>query len=364
MSRKFLFDFGLSQEDPLTEQLTLEIQPGDRILSLASGGEVPITLAALNDNIRVTAVDISESQIRLCRLKLCAALHIRFPLNGQFLGYGRLSGGNRAALYHAEIRPFLSQEDADYWDGKQSYIRRGIVGAGRFERYLRKLKGVGGMVIGRKNLYALIMAGSLEAQSGVFDKRIATRRILHVLFKVAFHPAIYRKRGLQDQALIHAGKSTGERFYGKFRDFCTSTPASENYFMHYFLIGGCVTEDAYPAYLQPANLERLKRNLDHLDFRVISFQEALQEQPAGYYNKIHLSNLGDWLTESEFESLTAIFREKLTPGTRICYRHLQKNHLKEEGTDLYKTERNLSDRAMRLDRFPFYSVQLMVIRRQ
>jgi S-adenosylmethionine:diacylglycerol 3-amino-3-carboxypropyl transferase len=361
MSRKFLFDFGLSQEDPLTEQLTLEVRPGDRILSLASGGEVPLTLAALNDDIRITAVDISESQIRLCRLKLCAAQHIKFPLNGQFLGYGRLSGSNRAALYHADIRPFLTEEDAAYWDGKQSYIRRGIVGAGRFERYLRKLKGVGGMVIGRKNLYALIMAGSLEAQSRVFDTRIATRRILQVLFNVAFHPAIYRKRGLQDQALIHAGKSTGERFYGKFRDFCTSTPASENYFMHYFLIGGCVTDYAYPAYLQPANLERLKKNLANLEFRVISFQEALREQPAGYFNKIHLSNLGDWLTEAEFENLTAIFRERLLSGSRICYRHLQKNHLREESGGWYQIERNLSDRAMRLDRFPFYTVQLMII---
>jgi S-adenosylmethionine:diacylglycerol 3-amino-3-carboxypropyl transferase len=363
MSRKFLFDFGLSQEDPFTEQLTLEVKPGDRILSLASGGEVPLTLSALNENIQVTAVDISENQIRLCRLKLCAALHIKFPLNGRFLGYGKLSGGNREALYHAEIRPFLSAEDAEYWDGKISYIRKGITGAGRFERYLRKLKGLGGLVIGKKNLYQLILAATPEDQARVFDTRIATRKVLQLLFKIAFHPAVYRKRGLQDQALIHAGKSTGERFYGKFRDFCTSTPASANYFMHYFLIGGCVTDDAYPAYLHPEPLERLKANLEHLEFRVQSFQDALQEMEPGYYNKVHLSNLGDWLSEAEFESMTGIFRERLLPGTRICYRHLQKNHLKE-GTGWYEIERDLSEQSQRLDRFLFYTVQLMVITRQ
>ena len=37
---KNLFDFGMSQEDPLSEQSVLNIQTGDSVLSLASGGEV------------------------------------------------------------------------------------------------------------------------------------------------------------------------------------------------------------------------------------------------------------------------------------------------------------------------------------
>lgn len=58
-----LFDFGISQEDPLTEQLVLDVKPTDQILSVASGGEVPLSLLSLNENITISAVDISEDSI-------------------------------------------------------------------------------------------------------------------------------------------------------------------------------------------------------------------------------------------------------------------------------------------------------------
>jgi S-adenosylmethionine:diacylglycerol 3-amino-3-carboxypropyl transferase len=54
-----LFDFGISQEDASTEQFVLGVNPADRILSVASGGEVPLSLLSLNDNITICAVDLS-----------------------------------------------------------------------------------------------------------------------------------------------------------------------------------------------------------------------------------------------------------------------------------------------------------------
>ena len=83
---KAAYDFGLSQEDYQTEQAVLDLQPGDRLLCIASGGEVPLNLLCSHRDVDITAVDISAAQIHLCRLKLLAALRFSFPLNCFFLG--------------------------------------------------------------------------------------------------------------------------------------------------------------------------------------------------------------------------------------------------------------------------------------
>jgi len=352
----FLFDFGLSQEDPLTEQTVLDIRPGERILSLASGGEVALSLLSLNENTRIKAVDISDAQIRLCRLKLTTAAVLGFPENGAFLGYSAMNEERRLQIYRDLIRRQLPVQDAEFWDRQLSYIGKGIIHAGRFEQYIRKMRGIAQLFIGRKNLEMLISCSSTSEQEEVFDRDIATRKSLRMLFKVAFHPSIYRKRGLQDQALIHAGKTTGERFYSKFRDFCTVNPASENYFLQFFLTGHCLDGTAYPPYLQSCNKNRLISNLPKMEFKTISFQEALREEEPGTFGRIHMSNLGDWMTKEEFMELLDLFCGYCTPGSRILYRYLQKNHFADILATHFPIDSQLSVLAEKKDRFPFYGI--------
>jgi S-adenosylmethionine:diacylglycerol 3-amino-3-carboxypropyl transferase len=355
-----LFDFGISQEDPRSEQLALDLHPTDSILSVASGGEVPLSLASLVDDIRILAVDISESQVRLCRLKLLAALQIEFPLNGQFLGYAKMDGTLRKNLYHDRILPGLTPEDALYWSGNLSHIEQGIVGAGRFERYISKMRFASSLFIGKKNLYHLIHSGSLEEQKEYFLKHIATRKSLRSLFKIAFHPAIYKKRGLKEQALIHAGKTTGERFYGKFEDFCTSSPTSGNYFLQYFLTGSCITDESLPDFLQPANKSRLIKNLSGLELSAASWQDALRGKEKGYFNKLHLSNLGDWMSVEEFGDVLSLIDEQCDDNTRICCRYLQKNQFAEPRSR-FNIDHEFSAQIEKVDRFPFYTIQAITL---
>jgi S-adenosylmethionine:diacylglycerol 3-amino-3-carboxypropyl transferase len=351
-----LFDFGISQEDALSEQLILDVKPNDRILSVASGGEVPLSLLSLNENIRICAVDLSENQIKLCRFKLISAIYLDFPLNGQFLGYANLAGKIRSKFYRKYIRPHLTESDTSFWDQNLQQIENGVVNAGRFEQYISKMRFIIAPFIGRKNLLQLINSKKADEQKMVFNDKIATRKSLQLLFKVAFHPAIYKKRGLQEQALIHAGKSTGERFYSKFEDFCTATPAAENYFLQYFLTGNCINPKSFPAYLQAANKQRLINNLNHLELKTGSFQDALNEKEKGHFNKIHISNLGDWLIEEDFAQVWELIKTKCNPGTHVCYRYLQKNHFQNIAKLDFDIDEELSALAQHTDRFPFYEI--------
>jgi S-adenosylmethionine:diacylglycerol 3-amino-3-carboxypropyl transferase len=164
-----LFDFGISQEDSLTEQLVLDIKSADRILSVASGGEVPLSLLSLNENITICAVDISEEQIKLCRLKLMAAIYVDFPLNGGFLGYSKLKEKERSKIYKTTIRPLLSGEDKLFWDKNLKFIEKGVVNAGRFENYMQQLRFIVYLFLGKKNIRRLIKSQSQEEQLKVFQ---------------------------------------------------------------------------------------------------------------------------------------------------------------------------------------------------
>lgn len=356
MRMAVLVDFGISQEDPYSEQRLLEIKPGDRILTIASGGEVPLTLLSLIEGIRVTAVDLSPAQIRLCRLKIAAATELPFPDNGRFLGYATMDKTARLRCYDSVVRPILSESDRAFWDAHRKELAKGIVLSGRFEQYIGYLRILAGCLIGRRNLRRLTACTSIEEQKQVFDRKIATRASLKALFKIAFHPALYKKRGLDEQALIHADQTTGQRFYGKFEAFCTNNPASGNYFLQFFLLGGCVTDEAYPDYLKPVNKERLLGNLKNLELKVASFREEMASKEKGFYGKIHLSNLGDWSDTKEFETLMEELNRKSEPGTLMCYRHLQKNQFKTYGAYGWQVDQALSAQAERQDRFPFYGI--------
>jgi S-adenosylmethionine:diacylglycerol 3-amino-3-carboxypropyl transferase len=346
----------------MSEQFALDIQCQDRILSLASGGEVSFSFLSLNENIQLKAVDISEQQIMLCRLKLAAAQHLDFPVNAHFLGYAKLKLSDRRELYQSIIRPNLLAEDVLFWDKNIRFIENGVVNGGRFEQYIKKMRFVADLIIGRKNIQRLIECQSIEEQKTVFHDLIEPRKSLQLLFKIAFHPVIYKKRGLQEQALIHAGKSTGDRFYGRFQDFCTSNLAAENYFLQYFLTGNCAVEKSFPEYLRPENKERLLHNLNRFELEINSLQKVLVEKGKGYFNKIHLSNVGDWLSVEQFAELRSLLLQYCDPGTKICYRYLQKNHFQGTADSEFLIDQVISGHAEKNDRFPFYSILLLTKR--
>jgi S-adenosylmethionine-diacylglycerol 3-amino-3-carboxypropyl transferase len=351
---KAIFDFGISQEDYQTEQEILNIQSGDRLLSIASGGEVPLNLLCSNTNIQILAVDISASQIQLCKLKMQAAIQLQYPMNGLFLGYGRMRKSQRKELFKKLILPHLREEEKAFWSRHAKAIETGVVNSGRFERYIRKWRWLAKLLLGSRNIKGLIKCKSLEEQQALFEKKIKNRKGVRLLFKIAFHPLVYTKRGLHAKGLQHGSEDTGERYFKRFQNFCTATSASSNYFLQYFLLGACQTQDAFPAYLQEKNRKLLAERSHMLCFRQCSLIEAIRDSEKGKFNKFHLSNIGDWVSVSEFKLLWRDLKKKLPDGAKLCCRFLQRNHF----ADVNESEVAIKECAFlqEKDKFPFYSI--------
>lgn len=350
-----LFDFGISQEDPLTELAILDLLPGDRLLCIASGGELPLSLLCLQKGLHITAVDVSEAQLRLCRLKMLTAMELEFPLNGAFLGFSPMEAGQRQELFHDRLGVLMGYHDRMYWQQHIRAIGSGVVHAGRFETYIRRLRPLLYLLAGKENLMALLQCTTTAEQVRVFDSRIAGRKGMRNLFRLAFHPLVYRNRGIAAAGLQHAHAHTGDRFFAAFRNFCTATPACWNYFLHYLLAGECLSKPAFPEYLWAGSGELLRQQAWRLVWQHSSLETALGASPPGTYNKIHLSNVGDWMDQAAFSRLEHLIHTRVTGEAALCYRYLQKNHWQQhQGSKGRFTIRK--EEIAGSDRFPFYQV--------
>jgi len=351
---KPLFDFGMSQEDAFSEQASLNLQSNDRLLCIASAGEIPLNLASMNKDLHADAVDISMEQLILCRLKLVTALVIGAPENAAFLGYMKMDQEQRLKIFE-KLLPLLESADQLFWKQNIYAIKKGVINYGRFEMFLQKLRVFAQLIIGRRNLNNLINCSTIRQQEEIFEKKIAKRKALRILFTICFHPKIYTNRGLKKQGLIHASGRSGEIFYNKFRLLCTGSRASENYFLQYFLLGACKT-GAIPEYLKNENREILRKNSSCLSFSQLSIQDALVSSPGSCYNKIHLSNIGDWMSVEDFRDLLNTIHEKVPKNGKISYRYLQKNHFENPLYANFWINESMSTDLERKDRFPFYSL--------
>lgn len=314
--------FGLAQEDPEHVFRVLEADEHDRVLCVASAGEVPLGLLAMGVN-SVTAVDISEIQLRLTGFKLAASIFLDKDDAACLIGLRKCDPQRRVMLAGRIIPELFPASVASFWKQHTELIRHGPARMGKYERYLSKFSPIARAIIGTKNLERLLACTSIAEQEQVFDENIATRKALQYLFKITFHPALYSKGGIAPEALRHHGdKNPGDYFFRNFRLFCTSTLARSNYFLQFFLLGECVTDDALPEYLQ--NKEIMVRAHNKLTLSHASMNSFLANTAPGAFKRIHLSNICDWMPGPEIEELFSLLFYATSPGAVISYHYIHK----------------------------------------
>lgn len=352
------YNYGISQEDASTEERALDLRDGDRLLCIASAGEVPLNLLARR-TIAIDAADISREQIALSRLKLgaCRALE---PLEAAaFLGFMDAPADQRRRFFD-RTAAFLTEDEKRFWAMNPGAVERGPVRAGRFERYLNRFSPASLAVLGEKKMRRLFDQNSVEAQREYFDRCLSTA-LLKGLFKVAFHPRLYRKRGIAEEGLRHGGKrNIAEFFYGRFRDFCAATPARRNYYLQFCFFGRVLFPEALPDYLTEEGMRRVRESHVNIAWREGSYQAVLGESRPGAFNKFHLSNIGDWMGREEFAGLLGLVRKKAAPSSLAVSRYIHLDHPVPEVLRGRVVRRDgLGEELMKTDRFPFYNLVVM-----
>ena len=352
---EFLYNYGISQEDAITECKALSLTEGDSLLCIASAGEIPLNIAAMN-NVRIVASDVSSNQIRLCRLKQIAALKTDPLTAASFIGYMNMEQGKREEIFRDIIAGSLSEQDREFWIKNIDAIKGGVINNGRFEKYMLKITGIGRFIVGKKNLYSLFDCNSVEEQKEIFDKKI-NGMLVNGLFKIAFHPWIYKNRGIDPAGLTHSGaRNIGEFFFMRFRNFCCNTLSRENYFLQYTFFNRILFPEALPEFLQPYYHDKLNNNKGNIEYVETSIEKILQAGENGRFNKIHISNIGDWMSKESMADVFRLIRDKTMPGAQIVMRYIHLNHKIPDLVPELVADYDMGDDLVLTDRYPFYSI--------
>lgn len=358
---KPLYNYGISQEDALTEYQALDIQKDDRLLCIASAGEIPLNLIALQA-LAIEAVDISQNQLFLAKLKLGACRALDPPEAASFLGFTEAPPEIRRRLFD-RVASFIGEDERSFWRENMSAIGGGPVRVGRFEKYLGKFRNIGLLILGERKLRRLFEQETVREQQEFFDRFLSTA-FLKAVFRVAFHPRVYRKRGIAVEGLKHSGqRNISDFFFSRFRDFCCATPARRNYYLQFSFWNRVLFPEALPEYLTGEGLARIRNHHENITWRLGSIQESLGKKPPGAFNKFHLSNIGDWMTREEYAGLLTLIAEKAAPSSKAVARYIHLDYpIPEALSGRLAREEGRAEELIKRDRFPFYNLVIMETR--
>lgn len=285
------------------------------VLSIGSAGDNTIALALAGAR-SVTAVDLSEPQLALLELKLAGArLH--------YLEYRQLLGldtpGRRVFLYH-QVRDALSDRARRYWNAHEHVVREGILGSGRFERYLSAFRErVLPLVHRRETVRGWFDLPDVEAQRAYYERSWDTWR-WRTLFRLFFSRPVMAARGRSPEQFAHVEGPVASVLLGRARRVLTGLPLADNGYVQWMLLGERVRDEAWPAYLRPEGFRRLGEVADRIRLVHGPIQQALAR--GGSWSAFNLSDVPEYLSEAEHTALYQAIVGAAAPGARVAYWNL------------------------------------------
>ena len=161
--------FAQVREDPCVEMQALAPALGGTIVIVSSGGCTALSLLAAGAH-RVVGVDLSRAQNHLVELKYAAIRALERADAIAFLGGQAMTGLRRWRLYGV-LASMLTDAAQDYWAGRRSAIERGVLRAGKSERFIALVAAVAARgIVRRDGVSALLDAESISRQRDIFAR--------------------------------------------------------------------------------------------------------------------------------------------------------------------------------------------------
>ncbi|MEQ1937127.1 DUF3419 family protein [Mesorhizobium sp. CN5-321] len=314
-------------EDPDVDMVALAIRPGDRLVTIASGGCNALSYL-LADPASVEAVDLNRAHVAFNRLKL-AALG-RLPSYDSFYRFfGRADAPANIADYRQFLRPHLDSETRAYWEKRKLSGRRRI---SIFSRSLYR-HGLLGNFIGMGHrvarLYGIDPRGLLAAASMDDQRRFFDQSIAPLFEKRAVRWALKRKSSLfglgippQQYDALAGGGDMAAVLRARLEKLACDFPLAENYFA-WQAFGRAYDPTGsgpLPPYLSRANFETVRARADRVTITNASYAEFLAAKPAASVDRFVLLDAQDWMSDDQLNHLWREITRTATPGARVVFR--------------------------------------------
>lgn len=316
-------------EDPDVDMAALAIQPGDRIVTIASGGCNALSYL-IADPASVEAVDLNVAHVAFNRLKHAAVAGFT-DYDAFYRFYGRANDPDNIISYERFIRPHLDAQSRAYWE------KRTLSGRRRISIFSRELyrHGLLGFFIGSGHrmarLYGVDLREMLKAQTMDEQRRFFDAAIAPLFEKRLVRWMTSRKSSLfglgippqQYDELASAGDAAmASILRARLERLACGFPLSENYFAWQAFGRGYSHEEAgpLPPYLSRANFMTIRERVGRVSVTNTSYTEFLAAKPDASLDCFVLLDAQDWMSDAQLGDLWREITRTAAPGARVIFR--------------------------------------------
>ena len=313
-------------EDPRIDRELMRFGSESRLAMLTSAGCNALDYL-LDGTAHLDCVDINPAQNALLELKKALFRNGNYELLWDFFGEGSKKGAEY--VYRKQLREYLPDEAARYWDKKIGYFSPDLSSPGIYFR------GTSGMVarlvnrrIRRKELYPQVLnmlnAQSLEEQAyyfreiepqlwGPFSKWLVRQAPSLTLLGVPASQRRMIRERYRDGVLDFIRQSLRKVF--------TELPLNDNYFWRVYLTGS-YSRNCCPNYLREENFSLIRNRIDAIDTHTTNLSDFLERQSETYTHFVLLDHQ-DWMANVRPDLLAEEWNRilaKSRSGTKILFR--------------------------------------------
>ena len=353
-------------EDPVVDMAALDLQPGQDVFCIASGGCNAMSYLTAQPG-SVTAVDLSPAHVALGRLKVAAATHLS---QAQFFAFfGRGDGAANVDIYDRKLAPVLDSDTRAFWESRVmgrrriTMFARGLHKFGLLGRFLGLVHGVSWLA--GLDYRPLLEAPSLKAQKQFHDTRIAPlldarpvrwlARRRASLFGLGIPPAQYDKLAADgDGDVLVVLKE-------RVRKLACDFPIRDNYFA-WQAFGRSYEPGvprSVPPYLEAQHFDAVMEGAGNVAFLNRSMTDLLAERDAASLDAFVLLDAQDWMNNVQLNALWQQITRTARPGARVIFRtggadDILPGRVAPELLDLWQYQRDTSLACFARDRSAIY----------
>ena len=291
----------------------LQIQPGDRCLSIASAGDNTLSMLVA-DPKRIDAIDSNPAQLACLALRIAAYQSLRHEELLELIGSRPSS--RRSTLYE-RCRPRLDMCWQAFWDQRPALINKGIGAAGHFERYFTLFRRcVLPLIHNRRRVDKLLTPKSPNDRLE-FYRRDWNNPRWRLLFRVFFSRWIMSRLGREPAYFAQSDGPVARQIFGRAEHALTQLEPAENPYLQWILTGRHQT--ALPHALRAENFECIRERVDRIHLHHTDLMTHLEGANRASYHRWNLSDLFEYLPADQFESLYDALLQNSIGGGRLVY---------------------------------------------
>jgi S-adenosylmethionine-diacylglycerol 3-amino-3-carboxypropyl transferase len=316
-------------EDPAVDLEALELGPGHRVVTIASGG-CNILNYLVADPEAIDAVDLNPAHIALTRLKLAAMRYL--PGHEAFFQFfGVAKNKLNVDLYWSHLAEKLDPATRKFWE------HRSLLGKPRIDFFAKGLyrKALLGKFIGFLHGFArladrkpsrLLSATTLEEQRAIYDREIEPLFEMKLVRLLCRQPVLLYSLGIPanqfDQMKQDSSGDLATLYQDRIRRLACDFSLQENYFAwqafgrHYDV----EARKATPPYLQVENFRPIKERLDRVRTHTMSMTDYLSSQADQSVDRYILLDSVDWMDADMLSEVWTEIRRTARPGARVIFR--------------------------------------------